>query len=191
MIEESPLRYVGQPLRRREDLKFVTGKGRYVDDIKLPGMLHMAVLRSPHAHAKIKRIDLSAASGRRRAPCGSGADLAGKIGRWFPTGSYPGRRCRIVLSSPSIASVSSANAWRWWSRKRRDMAHDALGLIEVDYEMLPAVVDEEAAIEMARRNCTTTCPTTSPRLQDRRRRLREKPPARPIRSFACVSLTTV
>jgi carbon-monoxide dehydrogenase large subunit len=47
------IRYVGQPLRRREDFKLLTGKGRYVDDIKLQGVLHMAVLRSPHAHADI------------------------------------------------------------------------------------------------------------------------------------------
>ena len=51
-------RYIGQPLRRREDFKLLTGKGRYVDDVRLPGMLHMAVLRSPHAHAEIKGIDL-------------------------------------------------------------------------------------------------------------------------------------
>ena len=61
MTEAAASTYIGQPLRRREDFKFITGKGRYVDDIKVPGMLHMAVLRSPHAHAVIKRIDLAAA----------------------------------------------------------------------------------------------------------------------------------
>ena len=54
--------YIGQPLRRREDLRLTTGKGRYVDDIKVPGAMHMAVLRSPHAHAIISRVDLAAAS---------------------------------------------------------------------------------------------------------------------------------
>ena len=53
--------YVGQPIKRREDFKLLTGKGRYVDDIKLPGMLHMVVVRSPHGHAEIKGVDFSRA----------------------------------------------------------------------------------------------------------------------------------
>ena len=53
--------YVGRSLRRREDRKFLTGRGRYVDDIKLPGTLYLAILRSPHAHARIIGINLSAA----------------------------------------------------------------------------------------------------------------------------------
>src|SRR5213593_3496828 len=76
MTEATAIKYIGQPLRRREDFKFVTGKGRYTDDLKVPGMLHMAVLRSPHAHAIIKQVDLSAAKaapGVRLAL--SGADL--------------------------------------------------------------------------------------------------------------------
>jgi carbon-monoxide dehydrogenase large subunit len=48
-----PARYAGQPLRRREDLRLVTGRGRYVDDIKAAGMLHIALLGSPHAHARM------------------------------------------------------------------------------------------------------------------------------------------
>src|SRR5271168_5472733 len=85
--------YVGQPLRRREDFKFLTGNGRYVDDIKLPGMLHLAILRSPHAHALITRIDLAAAStaaGVRLAL--AGADLAGKIRSIKPNWILPGTR---------------------------------------------------------------------------------------------------
>ncbi|HJY51942.1 MAG TPA: hypothetical protein VJ349_25350, partial [Stellaceae bacterium] len=50
-----PTPYIGRSLRRREDYKFLTGKGRYVDDIKLSGTLHLAILRSPHAHAVITR----------------------------------------------------------------------------------------------------------------------------------------
>ena len=52
---------LGAPVRRREDPRFITGKGRYLDDIKLPSMAHVAVLRSPYAHANIKRIDTAAA----------------------------------------------------------------------------------------------------------------------------------
>ena len=53
--------YVGQPLKRVEDPKLITGQGSFVDDIKLPGMLHACVLRSPHAHARIRSIDVSEA----------------------------------------------------------------------------------------------------------------------------------
>jgi aerobic carbon-monoxide dehydrogenase large subunit len=52
---------LGAPVKRVEDPKFITGKGRYLDDIKLPGMAHMAILRSPYAHANIRSIDTSAA----------------------------------------------------------------------------------------------------------------------------------
>src|ERR1700680_2270385 len=93
MTEATAIKYVGQPLRRREDFKFITGRGRYTDDIKAPGMLHMAVLRSPHAHAIIKQVDLSAAKsapGVRLAL--SGADLAGKIGSIVPQWITPGTK---------------------------------------------------------------------------------------------------
>src|SRR5260221_2461042 len=101
MTEATAIKYVGQPLRRREDFKFVTGKGRYTDDIKSPGMLHMAVLRSPHAHAIISRVDLSAAQAAPRVRLAlSGADLSGKIRaigpHWVITGAKipgPARRC--------------------------------------------------------------------------------------------------
>ena len=52
---------LGTPVKRVEDPKFITGKGRYLDDIKLPGMVHIAILRSPYAHANIRSIDTSAA----------------------------------------------------------------------------------------------------------------------------------
>jgi aerobic carbon-monoxide dehydrogenase large subunit len=83
--------YVGRSLRRREDLKFLTGKGHYVDDIKLPGTLYLAILRSPHAHARITGIDLSsarAATGVRLAI--AGADLIGRIGSIRPNWVIPG-----------------------------------------------------------------------------------------------------
>ena len=49
--------YIGAPIKRREDIRFITGAGTYVDDIKLPHMVHAAILRSPHAHARILNID--------------------------------------------------------------------------------------------------------------------------------------
>src|SRR5229473_4786365 len=93
--------YVGQSLRRREDIKFVTGNGHYVDDIKLPGMLYLAILRSPHAHARITGIELTAA----RAATGvrlaiAGADLIGRIGSIRPNWVIPGT---VVPDRPVMA----------------------------------------------------------------------------------------
>ena len=53
---------MGAPLKRREDQRFITGKGRYLDDIQMPGMTYMAILRSPYAHARILGIDTAAAA---------------------------------------------------------------------------------------------------------------------------------
>jgi CO/xanthine dehydrogenase Mo-binding subunit len=52
---------LGAPVERREDARFITGQGRFLDDIKLPGMVHLAILRSPYPHANIKSIDTAAA----------------------------------------------------------------------------------------------------------------------------------
>ena len=60
--EAEEVRGIGHSVKRKEDDRFIQGKGNYVDDIKLPGMLHMAILRSPLAHAKINSIDTTAAS---------------------------------------------------------------------------------------------------------------------------------
>src|SRR5229473_3347318 len=147
MNKEVPVRYVGQSLRRREDFRFVTGKGRYVDDVKLPGMLHMAILRSPHAHATITRIDVSKAM---RAPgvrlALSGADLWGKLGPIVPNWIIPGTKVpyRPVVAVDRVRFVGECVALV--VAETQDMAYDALGLIEVDYETLPAVVDEVAAM---------------------------------------------
>jgi aerobic carbon-monoxide dehydrogenase large subunit len=147
MTEATAIKYVGQSLRRREDFKFVTGKGRYTDDIKAPGMLHMAVLRSSHAHAILKQVDLSAAKavpGVRLAL--SGTDLADEIGSIVPNWIMPGTKVpdRPVVAIDRVRFVGECVALV--VAETQAVAHDAIGLIEVDYEILPAVVDEEAAI---------------------------------------------
>src|SRR5207247_5929760 len=124
--------YIGQPLRRREDFKFVTGKGRYTDDLKVPGMLHMAVLRSPHAHAIIKQVDLSAAKaapGVRLAL--SGADLAGKIGSIVPNWIMPGTKVadRPVVAIDRGRFVGGCGAMG--GGETQAMAHDAGALMHV------------------------------------------------------------
>jgi len=139
--------YVGRPLRRREDFRFLTGKGRYVDDIKLANTLHLAILRSPHAHAIISGVDLSAAkaaAGVRLAL--AGADLPRKIGSIKPNWVIPGTMVpdRPVIAIDRVRFVGECVALV--VAETREAAYDALELIDVVYELLPAIVDEVAAI---------------------------------------------
>jgi aerobic carbon-monoxide dehydrogenase large subunit len=145
--EHATFPYIGKPLTRREDLKLVTGKGRYVDDIRAPGMLHMAVLRSPHAHADIVNIDLAAA----KATPGVhlvlwGKDLVGKIGAIVPNWILPGTKVphRAVVAGDRVRFVGECVAVA--VAETLEQAYDAIGLIAVEYDELPAVTDEEAAI---------------------------------------------
>ena len=139
--------YVGRSLRRREDRKFLTGRGRYVDDIALPGMLYLAILRSPHAHARITGMDLSAAraaDGVRLAL--AGADLTGKVGNIKPNWVIPGTVVpdRPVIAVDRVRFVGECVALV--VAETREAAEDALERIDVTYDVLPAVVDEKAAI---------------------------------------------
>ena len=142
-----PTSYIGQSLRRREDYKFLTGSGRYVDDIKLPDTLYLGILRSPHAHAVITGIDISAA---RAAPgvrlALAGADLIEKIGNIKPNWVIPGTVVpnRPVMAVDTVRFVGECVALV--VAETREAAYDALELINVAYEALPAVVDEGAAI---------------------------------------------
>jgi carbon-monoxide dehydrogenase large subunit len=147
MNDATPVRYIGQPLRRREDFKLITGQGRYVDDIKLSGMLYMAVLRSPHAHADVKSVDLGqakAAPGVRLAL--SGKDLEGKIGGIVPNWIIPGTKVpfRPVVATDRVRFVGECVALV--VAESLAQAYDAINLIDVDYQTLPAVTDEAAAI---------------------------------------------
>jgi len=142
-----PTPYIGQPLRRREDYKFLTGKGRYVDDINLPGTLYLAILRSPHAHARITGIELSVARAIARVRLVlAGTDLNGKIGNIKPNWVIPGTVVpdRPVMALDKVRFVGECVALV--VGETREAAYDALELIDVAYEVLPAVVDEEAAV---------------------------------------------
>jgi len=146
MTEQSTA-YVGRSLRRREDRKFLTGRGRYADDINLPGALNLAILRSPHAHARITGIDLSAA----KAAAGvclavDGADLVRKIGDIKPNWVIPGTVVphRPVVAVDRVRFVGECVALVL--AETREAAWDALELIDIVYEALPAVINEEAAI---------------------------------------------
>ena len=140
------LKTVGKPERRVDSVKLATGRGTFVDDIALPGMLHARILHSPHAHARIGRIDAT------------------------PARSLPGVAC--VLTHEDVPRVPYTTAGQGWpepspydtvmlDRKVRfvgdrvavvaaedpELAQRACEAIKVEYELLPAVFDPEAAIE--------------------------------------------
>jgi aerobic carbon-monoxide dehydrogenase large subunit len=140
---------VGQPLRRKEDARLVTGRTNWTDNIVLPGMLHMAVLRSPMAHARIARIDVSPALGRPGVVAAfSGDDLGDANGSipcvWPVTDDIvmPPHRC---LATDEVRYVGDAVAVV--IARNRYEAADALEAIEVDYEPLPPVLDMPAALQ--------------------------------------------
>src|SRR5215468_4337589 len=139
-------KYVGQRVKRTEDPRLIQGLAHYVDDIKLPDTLYVAFLRSMYAHAKIKSIDVSEAS---HAPgvvaVYTGADIGTKIGPVPCAGALPGLKIpdyrvlatdHVVFVGQPVAAVVATD---------RYAARDAIDLVMVDYEELPAVVDVEEA----------------------------------------------
>ena len=148
MSSKASARVFGSGIRRREDPRLITGTARYTDDITLPGMAHAAILRSPHGHARVKRIDTSRA---KEAPgvvaVFTGADIEGVLKPipclWLvPNGElkaapFPAIAKDVVHFVGDAVAVVVAES--------PHQAHDALDSIDVDYEPLPAVVNPEKA----------------------------------------------
>ncbi len=142
---------IGAAVRRKEDLRFVTGKGHYTDDFDRPGQGHAFFIRSPHAHAKIKSIDAGAARDRPGVAVLTGADLAAdKIGNlicgWMihskdgsPMKMAPhpalahGKACHV--GDPVAVVIADS----------LEAAKDAAEHVQIDYEVLPAMVDPAKA----------------------------------------------
>src|ERR1700710_223516 len=128
---------------RKEDPRFIRGKGRYVDDVQLPGMLHLAILRSPVAHARIVGIDISAAQAHPKVKLVvTGAMLAEKGLAWMPTLSND---VQAVLATDKVRFQGQEVAFV--VAEDRYSARDALELIDVEYEQLEAVVDVRKALD--------------------------------------------
>lgn len=141
--------YIGQAIPRQDHLRLTTGRGRYVSDIVLPGMLHLAIVRSTRAHARIQALDLEAA---RRQP--------GVVGVFGPDDIRP--VMRPIPSSPADPAVDAFQPTaladgvvRYVGEpvaavlaENRYLAEDAAELVEVTYDPLPAVVDAEKADEL-------------------------------------------
>jgi aerobic carbon-monoxide dehydrogenase large subunit len=128
---------------RKEDARFIRGKGTFIDDIALPGMLHGAILRSPLAHARIVAIDTAAAQAHPSVDAViTGASLAARNLAWMPTLSAD---VQAVLATDKVRFQGQEVAFV--VARDRYSARDALELINVEYEPLPAVVDARRALE--------------------------------------------
>ena len=128
---------------RKEDVRFVRGKGRYIDDVNLPGMLHAAILRSPYAHARIVSIDTSAAEAHPKVHAVITGAVLETLGlAWMPTMSYD---TQAVLATDKVRFHGQEVAFV--IADDRYAARDALELIDVDYEVIDAVMDAKHAMD--------------------------------------------
>jgi aerobic carbon-monoxide dehydrogenase large subunit len=142
-METAPRHTMGDRMLRKEDGRFIRGKGNYVDDVRLPGMLHSAILRSPFAHAKINNINTSAAlelDGVHAVITGADLDAQGLA--WMPTLAGD---TQAVLATDKVRFQGQEVAFVVADDKY--VAQDALEFIEVDYEPLGAIVDSRKSLE--------------------------------------------
>ena len=140
---------IGQPFKRVEDPRLITGEGRYVDDVQLPRMCYAAILRSPYAHARIRNIDASKALQTPGVVTViTGKDILGKIGP-LPCAAHPVPEMKMpthyALAVNKVYFVGHPVAVV--VAEDRYLARDALDLIEVDYEELPPVTDPQKALQ--------------------------------------------
>jgi aerobic carbon-monoxide dehydrogenase large subunit len=138
---EDKLQGMGTSLLRKEDAKFIRGQGSYIDDIKLPGMLFGAVVRSPYAHARIKSINKEKALKCPGVVAVLVADDLKPVNlHWMPT---LGGDVQAVLADKKVCFQMQEVAMVLASD--RYAAYDGAALVEVDYDELPAIVDPKKA----------------------------------------------
>ena len=139
---------LGSSVPRKEDLRLLTGRGRYVSDLVLPGMLHAAFVRSPFAHAMVRSVDTVAALALPGVVAAVGgedprfvgvritarSELPSYVETSQPVLAWP----KVRFAGEAVAAVVAAD---------RAVATDAAGLVEVDYEPLPVVVDPRAVVD--------------------------------------------
>ena len=131
------------PVKRKEDARFIRGQGNYIDDLQLPGMLHGAILRSPMAHARVISVDTSAAEAHPKVKAViTGQTLEGLKLAWMPTLSQD---VQAVLATDKVRFQGQEVAFV--VAEDRYSARDALELIDVEYEQLPAVIDARKALD--------------------------------------------
>ena len=146
MTASPTTRIFGSGIRRREDPRLITGNARYTDDIKLPGTLHMAIVRSPVAHAQIRGIDTSAAEGAPGVVAvftGENCTVGAVPCAWLIPGSNLQTPEHPALAADKVRYVGDGVAIVL--AEDRAQAQDAAEMVRVDYEELPAVVNPEEA----------------------------------------------
>src|SRR5262249_45564253 len=139
---------IGTRVKRREDPRLITGQATYVDDLRLPGMLYLNVLRSMYAHAKLGKIDTSKAKARTgAAPGATGEHTKGKVAPVPAPAAMPDLKMpeQPVLAVGKVRYVGEPVAAV--VATSRYVARDALDLIDVDYDPLDAAIDVEKAAE--------------------------------------------
>ena len=141
-LDELKIGGLGASRKRVEDNRFIRGAGNYTDDIVLPGMLHMEILRSPLAHARIKSIDASKAweiPGVHLVL--TGEMMATRNLAWMPTLSYDTQAVlatdKVRFQGQEVACVIADDPY---------IAKDACEAIDVEYEQLPAIVNPEQSV---------------------------------------------
>ena len=148
---DRPNSYIGKSVPRPNAAKLVEGRGQYVDDVLLPRLLHVAFVRSPHAHAKIGNLDASAASrlpGVRRLFTGS--ELAQHCEPWVAVLAHlKGMKSAPQLPLPLERATWVGEAVAAVVADSRAVAEDAAAKVAVAYEPLPAAVDMETALDPA------------------------------------------
>jgi carbon-monoxide dehydrogenase large subunit len=140
--------YIGRAMKRVEDPRLIQGLGTYTDDLKLAGLLHACILRSPHAHARIRRIETSAAKAIPGVVAVfAGADVNDSCGAVPCAAAIPDLKAprhtalagdRVYFVGHAVAVAIATDPY---------IARDAIDAIEVDYDPLPAVVDAEEAVK--------------------------------------------
>ena len=141
--------YIGVPVRRKEDVRFLTGRGQYVDDLKFPGMLHAAILRSPHAHARIAAIDGSGALAIPGVRAVYTFEDISSLAKPIPVRVFalsgleeylqlPLARDKVRYAGEPVAVVVADSKY---------LAEDALEAVQVIYEPLPVLVDMDQSLK--------------------------------------------
>ena len=146
--------YIGKAVKRVEDKRFITGKGRYTDDIVLPAMAHAYIVRSPYAHARIISVDTSAAEAMEGViKVFTGKDIAASGINGIPTGWQVNFKNGETMKEPPHPLLVADKA-RYMGdavavviAETKEIARDAGDIVEVEYEELPAVADAKKATE--------------------------------------------
>src|SRR5215212_3094442 len=141
--------YIGQSLPRPNAQRLLQGRGAFIDDLRFPRLAHVAFFRSPHAHARIKRLGFAAA---RKAP-GVIAVLDGRaVAEYCTPWVAVLAHLKGIKSPPQHAIAIERACWQGEAvaavvAESRSQAEDAVALIEAEWEELPVVVDMEAALQ--------------------------------------------